>query len=208
MGLIAGDEDGVNARVDRAVAAVVADPDGFRFWVTQAAARLPYAFGARIAGRCWPGWALIASSPGRCGRRRTARSGRGRWPSATGAEVELGFPAGPGSRRVDVPDAALVPLRLRWSGTSAAATQEATVTLRGDVVQARVPVSGHVEVRTAAGVTYVVRDDPFDRPVRVDPDADPDEKIRATLGSVHEPGLRWPNGTRLPRSVSSYAAAR
>ena len=189
--LIAGDEDGVNARVDRAVAAVVADPDGFRFWVTQAAARLPNGVRRTDSGTLLARAGVDREFTGQVWE--TAYRTLGTRPLAvrhTGAEIELGFPAGPGSRRVDVPDAALVPLRLRWSGTSAAATQEATVILRGDVVQARVPVSGHVEVRTAAGVTYVVRDDPFDRPVRVDPDADPDEKIRAILGSVHEPGLR------------------
>ena len=39
--LVAGDEDGINARVDSAVAAIVADSEQFRFWAAQATARLP-----------------------------------------------------------------------------------------------------------------------------------------------------------------------
>ena len=65
-----------------------------------------------------------------------------------------------------MPDVAAVPLELRWSSAYGTECQDVTVDPRDSAVPVRVQVSGHVEIRTAAGITYLVRDDPFQRSSR------------------------------------------
>jgi outer membrane protein assembly factor BamB len=188
--LVAGDEDRINAQVDSAIAAVISDSDRFRFWATQATARLPD--GIRVANN---GIVLARAST----EKFTGRV----WEAAyrtlktkplvvrhTGFEIEFGGPIGPGSRRIDVPDATAVPLILHWPSAEGTAAEDVIVDGRDDAVPVRVNVSGHVEVRTPAGITYIVRDDPFERPSSIDPAADPLGELRSMLASRRISGLR------------------
>ena len=80
-------------------------------------------------------------------------------------------------------------LELRWPAAGGT-TGRITVATRDDVPPTQIEGSGHVEVRTAAGVTYLVRDDPFQRPCRVDKAADPGGQLQALLVGQGVPGLR------------------
>ena len=182
--LVAGDEDGINERVDSAVAAVIADSEQFRFWAAQASARLPD--GIRVAQN----GTLLAQA----GTAYRSLETKPLVVRHTGAEIEFACPIGPGSRRIDVPDATAVPLALRWPSAQGPATEDVVVDPRDGAVPVRVQVSGHVEVRTAAGVTYVVRDDPFERPSRIDPVADPHGELQSMLTSRRVSGLRLAEG--------------
>jgi WD40 repeat protein len=191
--LIEGDAAAADAQLAKAVAALVAEPDLFRFWAAQATARLPDgvsigASGARLAQ------AATAAGGELFGRDwEVAYRALGTKALAIrhiGAQLELGGPAGPLCRRIDVPDVPEVLLELSWPSGSLVTTERITVDTRDGAPPTQAWASGEVEVRTAAGVTYLVRDDPFWRPCRIDQAADPTGRLRDTLAGQSTPGLR------------------
>ena len=191
--LIEGDADAADALLAQAVAALVAEPDRFRFWAAQATARLPdgismAANGTRLAqaatavgGELFgPDW-------------ETAYRALGTKALAIrhiGAHLELGGPAGPLCRRIDVPDAPEVLLELRWGSAGSITSERIAVDTRDGAPPTQAWFSGEVEVRTAAGLAYLVRDDPFERPCRVDQAADPTGQLRARLADQSIPAVR------------------
>jgi hypothetical protein len=193
--LVAGDADGVSARLASALAAVLAEPDRFRFWAAQAAARLPD--GVRMTGTGVLLTQATTEDDFTGGVWEAAYRTLGTKPVAvrhTGAQIEFGGPVGPGSRKIDVPDAAAVPLELRWSSAGVPAVERVTLDPSDGAAPIRVDVSGHVDVRTAAGIVYLVRDDPFERPARIDPAADLSGELQSMLVSGGVPGLRLAEG--------------
>lgn len=189
--LVAGDENGINAQVDSAIAAIAADSERFSFWAAQAAARLPDGFRAADNGILL---VRVASE-----NEFTAKVWKAAYralrtkPLAvrhTGFDIEFGGPVGPGSRRIDVPDVVPVPLVLRWPSADASVVEDVTVDPRDNAAPVRVQVRGHVEVRTAGGASYIVRDDPFERSTRIEPAADPHGELQSILTSGRVSGLR------------------
>ena len=89
-----------------------------------------------------------------------------------------------------MPDAAEVVLQLRWPSADGGTTERVAVDTRDGAPAVEAQGGGHVEVRTAGGVTYLVRDDPFQRPCRVHQAADPAGQLVAILTSQGVPGLR------------------
>ena len=189
--LIEGDPAAAEAQLAQAVAAIVAEPDRFRFWAAQATARLPDGMSMAASGT------RLAQAATTTGRELFGPD----WEAAyralgtkalairhVGAQLELGGPVGPLCRRIDVPNMPEVLLELRWPTASGA--ERVAVDTRDGAPPVQAWGSGEVELRTAAGVTYRVRDDPFRRSCRVDQAADPTGQLRATVAGQSVPGVR------------------
>ena len=190
--LIEGDPDAAEAQLAKAVAALVAEPDQFRFWAAQATVRLPDGMSMAASGTRLAQAATTADRELFGPEWETAYRALGTKALAIrhiGAQIELGGPAGPLCRRIDVPDAPEVLLELRWSSAGAVATERIAVDTSDGAPPTLTWGSGDVEVRTAAGLNYLVRD-PFQRPCRVDQAADPSGQIWATLADQSIPSLR------------------
>ncbi|MEA2972035.1 MAG: hypothetical protein QOG82_493 [Actinomycetota bacterium] len=158
--LVVGDTAQLEARLDAAIGAFVKDPEGARFWLGQAAARLPdvtatAANGQRVRdaaaqeGPLGPVWEAAYRTIGT--RPMAVRH--------LGGMVQFEGQTGPGTRRIDVPDSQAVVLEV----TRDPDRPPATIVVGDDPVL--VPATGTIDVRTASGVSFLVRGDPFLRPV-------------------------------------------
>ncbi len=188
--VVVGDIDSANRRLDTAVAALLAEPERFRFWVDGAMTRLPDL--SRSKGSA----ALLA-------RAATGEEPTGRlWEAAydtlgtkaltvrhMGSLLELSGPIFPGTRRIQVPDTSSVVLALSWQASGGTVTEQVVLDKR-ERAAALVSVTGPVEVRTAAGTTYLVRDHPFARPSRIEPATDPRGELLSMVEFGSVPGVR------------------
>jgi beta-lactamase superfamily II metal-dependent hydrolase len=185
--LVVGDFTAASERWDKAIAGYLRDPDEFRFWLVQAEARIGdvvsttrrgavvgrAAAGDTITGPSWE--AMYGSLPTRA-----------LTVAHVGPMLELGGPVRPGTRRIEVPDLATLPLEASWRDPDGPRAER--VTIAGAPVRIHAP--GPVEIRTPAGATYTVRDDPYVRPVRVAPAADPDGAVADMVSAGDVAGAR------------------
>ena len=193
--LVVGDTVQLEARFDAAIGAFVKDPEGARFWLGQAAARLPdvtavAANGQRVRdaaaqeGPLGPVWEAAYRTIGT--RPMAVRH--------LGDMVQFEGQTGPGTRRIDVPDSQLVVLEV----TTGPDEPPVTIVVRDDPVL--VPATGTVFVRTSSGIAYRITTDPFVRPVAistqpVDPDPEALELWPSVRRFLEQPRV-WLPGER------------
>jgi hypothetical protein len=184
--LILGEDAPLESRMAGALASFLSSPDDYGFWAGQAVARLPDGVAASASGGLL---ALAAGGEERSGVVwETAFRELPTRPLAvrhTGTELEIGDFVALGGRRIDVPATLAVPLTLRW-----ASNEEDVLFDPREGTTLRVPVEGSVEVRTRAGTTYLVRDDPFDRPLQIELAADPRKALGEYIATGRVPGVR------------------
>jgi beta-lactamase superfamily II metal-dependent hydrolase len=187
--LVAGDVMKADERLRGAIAAYLAEPEQFRFWISQAAGRVPDAVSMtptgplvlRAAseeihnGELWEeGYRNLDTRSLAVGRR--------------GNTITFGALPGPGVRRIEVPDSRSVRLVAAWTAGDTALFAEVVVESDGEPVT--ITVDGDVQVRTASGLAYLIRADPLQRSARVSSMLDPEGRLQARLAAGELLGVR------------------
>jgi beta-lactamase superfamily II metal-dependent hydrolase len=195
--LVAGDVTKADERLRGAIAAYLTEPEQFRFWISQAAGRVPDAVSMAPTGSM-----VLRAASEETHNGELWEEGYQNLDTRSLAVIHrrntitFGALPGPGVRRIQVPDSRAVRLVTTWSSGEIPGIAEIVVESDGEPVI--LTVDGDVQVRTASGLVYRIPADPLQRSARVSSTLDPEGKLHTKLASGELLGVRPADGSEPP----------